>query len=94
MSEVTSESVTDVAALQFETIFRNKFGVLPADLGLTTSGYTATGNGHTVALSVVEGKIIGGWQIDGQPFSEHRVIGRDTHQSEHLAQLRAKLNLS
>jgi hypothetical protein len=93
MSDIKAPEI-DTAALQFETIFRNKFGVLPADIGLVTTGYSAAGNGHTVALSVVAGKIIGGWEVDGQILAEHRLIGPKTHQDGNLAQLRAALNLS
>ena len=45
----------DVQALQFDTIFRNRFGVHPQALGLTTSGYCASAHGYTVVSALLTG---------------------------------------
>lgn len=92
MSDTIDTSQIDTPALQFSTIFRNQFGVLPEDLGLVVSGYSASGNGHTVALDVVNGKIQSGWHVDGALVIQHRILDRDTHQAQRLEQLKAKLN--
>lgn len=79
--------------LQFSTIFRNRFGVLPADLDLQVSGYEASGNGHTIKLHVENDKIVD-WKLDGETFSEHELLQRSGGQEANLVNLKAALGLS
>lgn len=94
MEESITITVEEREALQFETIFRNQFGVLPADLGMVTSSYSATGNGHTIVLPVIEGKIIAGWKVDGTDLIEHRITSPGTRQDDNLALLKGRLGLA
>lgn len=83
----------ELQELQFGVIFRNRFGVLPEELGLEVDGYEATGNGHTIRLHV-ENDIVINWKLDNETFSEHEVIQRNGSQPENLSRLTAMMGIS
>jgi hypothetical protein len=89
MSEVNH----DLQALQMSSIFRNRFGVSPDDIGLTVDGYTASGNGHQLQLHVEHGKVID-WKLDGQSYCPHEILQKHTTQAANLTRLRQDLGLT
>jgi hypothetical protein len=87
------ETVQELRELQFRTIFRNRFGVMPEEIGLEVDGYEATGNGHTIRLHV-ENDIVIDWKLDGERFSEHEVLQRNGSQPENLTHLVEAMGVS
>ncbi len=97
--EQTTQLQTDIATinlekLQFQTIFRNTFGVPIDALGMTIEeNYTATANGHKLRLHVENKKVIG-WKLDDTEFLSYQMYPRRTaKQDENRAKLTQALGI-
>lgn len=83
----------DTQELQFQTIFRNRYGVTPQELGLEVDGYEASGNGHTIKLHV-ENDLIIDWKLDNTHYAAHDILQKNSHQEHNLVQLKSDMGLS